>query len=323
MGFWPHFQPRIGLNFGASSLALVKLKGRGKRSHLHRYQVHPMSKDILVPSPTDCNIQKPEEIKKIIQNLFEEEKIRRQPISLSLPDLAVKVLLLKLDHLPKKGEDLDQLIRWNMEKTFLSPLKEAHLSYQILNPGKGGGMKHCVLASMIQRNILFEYEDLIRSLGCYPVLIDISSFHVFNLFRDILSREVPGEEGFLFVNVFDSNFTIMIFSHGLPDFIRIKGFRDRWFPGQGEGGLRGEKIAEELETSFRFYRREGPTEPINTIFLFGELQMADLISPLEEQFPLKIHLLDPQSLVAMDGFSSVGGEEAPFLIPALAAAMGR
>ncbi|HEX9758190.1 MAG TPA: pilus assembly protein PilM [Nitrospiria bacterium] len=323
MGFWPQFQPRVGLNFGASSLALVKLKGRGRSSHLHRYQVHKMSKEFLIPSPTGRNIQKPEEIKKIIQNLFEEEKIRRQPISLSLPDLAVKVLLLKLDHLPKKKEDLDQLVRWNMEKTFLSPLKEAQLSYQILKRGKSEGKKHYVVASMIQRNILCEYEDLIRSLGCYPVLIDISSFHVLNLCREILSKEISGEEGFLFVNVFDSNFTIMIFSHGLPDFIRIKGFQDRQVSAPGEGVSRSEKITEEIETSFRFYRREGPTETINTIFLFGGPQMSDLISPLEERFPLKVHLLDLQPFVAMDGFSSVDGEDVPFVIPALAAAMGR
>ena len=93
--------------------------------------------------------------------------------------------------------------------------------------------------------------------------------------------------------------------------------------GPGEGGLRGEKITEEIETSFRFYHREGPTESINTIFLFGEPQMSDLISPIEDRFQVKVCLLDPPSLVPIKGFSSVEGKDAPLLIPALAAAMGR
>ena len=323
MGFWPHSQPRVGLNIGASSIGLVRLKGRGKQSQIHRYKVHKVLPHIVMPSPTERNIQDPGEFKKVLQKLFLEEGIQRKPISLSLPDLAVKVLLIKFDHIPKKKGDLEQLIRWNMEKTFLSPLQEAHLSYQILDQGKGKVKGCTVLASMIQRDILFEYEDLIRSIGCFPVLIDISSFHVFNLFREILLKEVPWGEEFLFVNVCDANFTVMIFNQGLPDFIRIKGFRDRSLSEQDNGGFRVEKIIEEIETSFRFYNRTGNKESLKRIYLFGESQTSELVSPMESRFNLRVKVLDPQTSVAMNGFSSLQSEEVPVLIPALAAAIGR
>jgi Tfp pilus assembly PilM family ATPase len=89
------------------------------------------------------------------------------------------------------------------------------------------------------------------------------------------------------------------------------------------GGIRGEKISEEIETSIRFYSREGDADSLSNLFLFGEAQMAELVSSLESRFHLKVQFLDPQTLVAIDGFSSVKQEEIPLLIPALAAALGR
>lgn len=302
-----------GLNIGSRSLASVGLTMDHGRYLVKDYKVIKLSDGLVKPSPIDLNIKDYEGLKETINQLLLNPKTRmRKKISLSLPDLSVKASIVKLEEIPSRKKDLEKTLAWKMEKLSLWPLQDAKISYQILHkPDARKGGDYRLLVSMIKRDILMQYEGFVTSLGLWPVLIDISSFHIFNFYFDYIYKRVSKEAGFIFLNIFE-NFTLMIFKDGLLDYIRIKAFG---------GGI--PKTFDELLTSLNIYSQGQDLSRITHLFIFGDNPSKELAKLTEKELGLIAESLGTKMVSSVDGIASIIDEESAPLIPALAAAIGR
>ena len=169
-----------GLHIGSQSLALAVLERHHRGYRLNTARKAELPSGLIQPSPASLNISDPGEFQHHLQRLLEPHKALKR-ISLSLPDPAVRAVRLSLPPEPIKGNDLENWIRWQMEKVFLAPLANARVVHQFISPSRKS-----VLAVTIQHDILEQYEEAVRRLGIEPIWANISSFQLFNFYHDLL-----------------------------------------------------------------------------------------------------------------------------------------
>lgn len=316
------FPLKAGLHIGSQYLALVVLEKHRNVYRLNAAQVAELPSGLIQPSPANLNISDIGEFHVHLKKLLQPIK-GIKAISLSLPDPSVRAALLSANSLPVKGSDRDQLIRWQMEKIFLAPLGSAKVVYQpIPSPRK------TLLAVTIQSEILQQYEDAIRRLGIQPIWVNISSFQLINLYHDLLLQLAGASGRFIVLNLFDHNFTLMIFGDGTLDFIRIKGLRSApalsFASGEESGGSYDNSLSDlimhELKTSLSFYSQSQDPSLVTHLFVFGR-KMSEFIKKAHNQYHIEVEPLEPERLAFLGGLAKVRPEEIGYVTPAIAAAI--
>lgn len=336
-----------GLHIGSRHLALAVLEKHRRGYHLRSARVMELPTGLVQPSPSNPNISDPGAFQSYLKGLVQSEK-GLKTISLSLPDPSVRAALLPESPQSVKGPDLHNLIRWQMEKLFLSPLGQSRIVYQpIPSP------RHVLLTVAVQEHILQQYEEPIRRLGITPVWVSISSFQLFNLYHDLILQLAGPSGRFMVLNLFDHNFTLMIFMEGILDFVRIKGLGvtapnpaaseplsqgfeysqgsqplpTACLPArQGQAGLPVEEgllldlVTHELNTSLRFYNQSEALSLVTHLFVFGR-KMSEFIKRAHDQYHIEVEPLEPERIPFLTGLTKIRPEEICFVAPAIAAAI--
>jgi hypothetical protein len=272
---------------------------------------------LVQPSPAHLNISDLGEFQSRLQSLIEPYRGLRT-ISVSLPDPSVRAVRLATPTQPVKGRDLEHLIRWHMEKIFLAPLGNAKISHQPISTSPPS-----VLAVAIQQEILQQYEAAIRKAGIEPILMNISSLHLFNFYHDLLLQLASPSGRFMVLNLFDYNFTLMIFIEGVIDFIRIKGLTPPSSPNQLDGSddhSLSDLIMHELNASLSFYSQVHDPSHLTHLFVFGR-KMSGFIKRAHDQYHLEVEPLEPERLPFLENLTKVRPEEVPLVTPAIASAV--
>jgi type IV pilus assembly protein PilM len=89
-------------------------------------------------------------------------------LTLILPDAMVRVLLLDFDTLPSKRVEALSILRFRIRKLVPFETDDAAISWQAI-PQAGSGLK--VLAIVIPREVLREYEGIVREAGFLPGVV--------------------------------------------------------------------------------------------------------------------------------------------------------
>jgi hypothetical protein len=255
---------KLGISISTDSIIIVEIEKNGNEFRLKDFKSAD-SKGYIKPSLTEQNIIDPASFKKAIKTLIGSKK---RSASISIPDASVKTALLELESMPSKKTELRKLIKWKMEKSVPFKIDDAHISCQALN-------KKNILVSVIRKGILYQYEELLREASVEPVFIDTASSHTFNLFHDTIVKE---SESFIFLNIIDSVFTLMIFKKGCPDFIRVKALRGgTCLPNRQGGEIK--RVRDELLASLKFYSHSKEISDLTSIYYIADINIEtkDLI----------------------------------------------
>ncbi len=271
----------------------------------------------MQPSPAQVNIPDPAALIGRVQEVMKALRgIKR--ISLGLPDPSVRATVLSVDTGSVRGRDLEPLIRWQMEKKFLSSLTDTRVGHQTV-AGRGGG----VLGVAIRAPILQGYEEVIRQAGAEPVRVGVSSFQLYNLYHDLMQERAGRAGRFIAMNIFEGNFTMMIFTQGIMEFVRIKGLRPPSGASISSGDVQrslSELILEEMNQSLKFYGQYMDPTDITHLFVFGR-SVAEFIKKAHDRYHLEVEPLEPERLGNLQGMEKIRPEEIPMLTPAIAAAL--
>ena len=242
---------KVGISVSTDYIFYAELEKNGKEYRVKDIKSFD-SKGCIKPSLTDANITDPELFKKAIKTIAGNKRVYA---SLSIPDVSVKTALFEFESIPSKKAELEKLIKWKMEKSLPFTMDDAQISYQALN-------KKSILVSVIRKGILYQYEELLREAGVEPVLIDTASSHIFNLFHNIIMKE---GENFIFLNLINAVFTLIIFKKGCPDFIRVKALR------RGSGEIK--RIRDELLASLKFYSHTKEVSDLTNIYYIADINI--------------------------------------------------
>jgi type IV pilus assembly protein PilM len=89
---------------------------------------------------------------------------RSRDICLIIPDATTRVLLLDFETLPEKLEDADAVVRFRLKKSL--PFEVEHAAVSFDRQGTADPVR--AIAAVTPRNILDEYEALVRDAGYNP-----------------------------------------------------------------------------------------------------------------------------------------------------------
>src|ERR1017187_2770759 len=100
-----------------------------------------------------------------VRTALEDVYLRTREVTLVVPDAAVRVLLLDFDELPAKAAEALPVVRFRLKKLLPFDADDAAVSYQVMATSKGALQ---VLAVAMPREVLAEYESVVRDAGFEP-----------------------------------------------------------------------------------------------------------------------------------------------------------
>jgi type IV pilus assembly protein PilM len=100
-----------------------------------------------------------------VRKALEAVALKERETTLVVPDASVRVLLLDFDQLPTKAAEALAVVRFRLKKLLPFDADDAVVSYQVMSATKGS--VH-VLAVAIPRDVLAEYEGVVRDAGFEP-----------------------------------------------------------------------------------------------------------------------------------------------------------
>ena len=92
---------------------------------------------------------------------------RSRDVIAILPDTSVRVVLLDFETLPTKPEEAEAVVRFRLKKSLPFDPEQARISYHAQTTGKG----MLVVAAVVLKNVLEEYEAAFRDAGYIPGVV--------------------------------------------------------------------------------------------------------------------------------------------------------
>jgi type IV pilus assembly protein PilM len=155
----------------------------------------PLRPGAVVPSLTGHNIVDRAAVVDGIKAACERAGTRPRRAALVIPDLSVRVSIVRFDQVPSKAEDLEQLIRWQVKKSSPFPIEDARVSY---TPGQRGEHGQEFVVVVARREVIAEYESVCAEVGIHAGLVDVSTLSVVNL---VLGSAAAAEGDWLVVHM--------------------------------------------------------------------------------------------------------------------------
>lgn len=159
----------IGLEKGVASVVHLE-RVRGAVCKLRRAATFNIAESLLRPGFDEPNIENPAQLAAVLNELAGSAGLLRQKRwSLSLPEPTTRTLVLTLESQSQSGSELQDVLKWKIERGFGLPLEELSVSKDRLRKDSQGRDRYLVIA--VKKSVLAEYETLLETLGWRAGLI--------------------------------------------------------------------------------------------------------------------------------------------------------
>ncbi len=214
--------PTAALEITASRISAIVVDERGGRATITAHASEPLPEQAIVPALNALNVRDRAAVSGALARVMNGIG-RPRRIGLVLADPVAKVSLVKLQQVPARAQDLEQVIRWQVRKSAPFAIEEAQVSYA---QGLRGADGQEFIVTLARRDVIAEYEGLCAEAGAQAGLVDISTFNVVNC--QLLGAVPSGD--WLLVNVAPGWESIAIMRGAQLIFFRSHG-------AEGEGTL--------------------------------------------------------------------------------------
>ncbi|HEX7766160.1 MAG TPA: hypothetical protein VF443_05565 [Nitrospira sp.] len=301
---WMSGRPRQCLKVGVESVAWAEAQWDWRGGRGHRCVTSPLPEGAVKPSPAEPNLAQLTVVEAKIQALVGPPQDVRilghvvmancpRPVTLLLPDAAVRAVVLHLDQLPARADEREALIRWRFGQEQLFPLTGTTLISQVFSGSpRATGAAQSVLAVAIHQSVLRQYESVCESVGLVPRDVGLTSLRLFDLWVKMAGRTGWEDEDLLWISLVDRALTAMVFQQGRLLFYRCKLLTADALSG-ADTGL--QKIAEECAASVEMCQQRHSGVSVKHAVLCAD-DMAPLHEKLEEHLALSVESLGWEDL---------------------------
>jgi len=159
----------IGLERGIASVVhLERIKGAACK--LRRAATFNIAESLIHPGFEEANVQDPGQLGGVLKELAASAGLLRQKRwSLSLPEATTRTLVLTMETPPQGASELQEVLKWKIERGFGLTLDELSVSRERLQKDPQGRDRYLVIA--VKKSVLAEYETVLESLGWRAGLI--------------------------------------------------------------------------------------------------------------------------------------------------------
>ncbi|MGE0450195.1 MAG: type IV pilus biogenesis protein PilM [Vicinamibacterales bacterium] len=178
----------------AGAVSGATFEWRGGRALAIAHAVEPLPERAVQPALNGVNLLEREVVVGAIGRVLERiGKPRR--IGLILEDPVARISLVKLQQVPARAADLDQIIRFQVRKAAPFPIEDAQVSYV---PALRSEEGQEFVVTLARRDVVVEYESACGDAGAHAGIVDLSTLNVVN--AAIASGAAPAGD-WLLVNV--------------------------------------------------------------------------------------------------------------------------
>ncbi|MEW6442512.1 MAG: type IV pilus assembly protein PilM [bacterium] len=317
----------FALDIGSSSLKLAEVRSNGRGYQLLNAGMMPLPPDAIVEGA----IMNASAVVEAIRNLLEVHRPRTRNVATSVSGHSV---IIKKISLPSMSpEELSQSIQWEAEQYVPFNIHEVNLDYQILPAAPGakgeGSDQMSVLLVAAKKELVEDYATLLREADLRPVLIDVDSFAVENMYE--ANYETEEDELVALFNIGASVTNINVFKDGVSLFTRDIHFGGNQFneeiqkdlsvgvheaeqlkiglPGTANTGAEvrdilgrvTETLLTEVQRSLEFFAASSGEQRIHKVVLCGGCSsMNGLVEKTEERLGIPVEQADPFRKVTVD-----------------------
>jgi Tfp pilus assembly PilM family ATPase len=159
----------LGLEKGIASVVQLE-RLRGSACKLRRAATFNIDESLIRPSFDEQNITNSAQLAAILKDLATSAGLLRQKRwSLSLPEATTRTLVLTMESQSQSSSELQDVLRWKIERGFGATLEELSISKDRLQKDTHGRDRYLVIA--VRKAILAEYEAVLDTLGWRAGLI--------------------------------------------------------------------------------------------------------------------------------------------------------
>jgi Tfp pilus assembly PilM family ATPase len=159
----------IGLDKGVASVVQLE-RVKGSICKLRRAATFNIAESLVRPSFEETNIENVQQLATVLNELATSAGLLRQKRwSLSLPEATARTLVLTLESPAQSAGELQDVLRWKIERGFGLPVEELSVSKERLQKDPQGRDRYLVIA--VKKAVLAEYEAVLETLGWRAGLI--------------------------------------------------------------------------------------------------------------------------------------------------------
>jgi len=155
-------RPRVACEVSAERV--VAARAPAGAQILEAVCAQPLPPGAVTPGLQQANITSREALVVALRESLAAVVGRSRDITLVIPDASTRILLLDFDTLPEKPQDADSVVRFRLKKSLPFDVDTSAVSFD-RQPAENGVR---VVAAVTPRNVLEEYESVVRDAGYNP-----------------------------------------------------------------------------------------------------------------------------------------------------------
>ncbi len=155
-------RPRVACEISAERVVAARA-GEGAQS-LEAASAQALPDGALLPGLQQANVTAREALVSALRDALSAVAGRSHDICLVIPDATTRIMLLDFDTLPTKPEEADAVVRFRLKKSLPFEVEQSAVSFD--RQGTADPVR--LVAAVTPRDILGEYESLVRDAGYNP-----------------------------------------------------------------------------------------------------------------------------------------------------------
>ena len=294
--------PDVAVEIDRTHVAAARLSMRGSQAVITAHASAPLPAGMVVPGLLTLNIPDVPALAQVIRGAVSQlggSKPTR--VSLVIPDTVAKVSLLRLENVPARATDLQEIVKWQVKKTAPFPMEQAVVS---IAPGalSAEGASEFVV-TIARADVVHQYEQACLMAGLHAGLVDLATFSVINSI--LASSAAPAGDpstssgsaratstaDWLLVHVTDTYLTLAVMRDGAMLF-----FRNRSEEGEGT-------LADLIHQTAMYYEDRLHGAGFARVVIAGAARLPggaeSVRRDLEQRLKIGVEAVDPRSAAAL------------------------
>ena len=279
--------PDVAVEIDRTHVAAARLTMRGSQAVISAHASEPLQGGLVVPGLLAPNISDVPALAQVIRGAVTQlggSKPTR--VALVVPDTVAKVSLLRLEKVPSKAADLQEIVKWQVKKTAPFPMEQATVS---IAPGalSADGASEFVV-SIARADVIHQYEQACVMAGLHAGLVDLATFSVIN---SIMAGASAPAGDWLLVHVTDTYLTLAVMRDRAMLF-----FRNRSEEGEGT-------LADLIHQTAMYYEDRLNGKGFARVVIAGAARLPSgaesVRRDLEQRLRIGVEAVDPRTAAAL------------------------
>lgn len=215
--WWSSPPPAVGVEFSAAGVAAVAVEANGAATVVTRHAFVPLPAGALVPGLNAANIADRDAVVAALRQALDAVG-RPRRVAVAIPDVVSRLTIVRLETVPEKVLERDQLLRWHVRKAAPFDVDAAQVS---IAPGRAlpDGAREFIVA-VARRDIVEEYENVCAACSAHAGVVDLASSALLHV-AGADARRAGGD--WMLVHLAGAYASLAIVRQDVPIFFRTRG----------------------------------------------------------------------------------------------------